>query len=409
MRRALPGIIKQFIALVSVAFLVLPAVAQDEPDVPSDTVFQEIRLDDAGVVAVDTAGYAWYYDFTLESWVRGEYEPDLEGAEIEEIEGVSGEFTAHEERCTVEKTVKPFVNTVIIGLDEYVDGDVIAYDRVTVKGWVKGDVTSINSRVMVTQTGRVDGDITAPEIIVKDGGIVLGIEKEGGIITDGGGPSPDGLIVVLSFAFIFLFGGFLVVTLMPRQMGNFKACMTGNRTKSFLVGLFFLLASPVLMALLAITIVGIVLLPLVPVVYLIAIIMGVVTFGDSIGKLLMTRFLGEKKSELFQSMTGVLALMGLWFITAILLSSNGQPAEGFGILFLVISILVSCYPVCAGVGSALLTRFGYKSYAAWKRPPGTGTGPAPVPAPPPIPKAPPEPGPSGFEDDSDETSLSSSS
>jgi len=391
---------------VFAALLAVSVNAQYPDSVYSDTVFQEIRLSELGIVAVDTFGFSWYYDFELESWVRGEFEPDAEEVDIEDLEDLSGEFMPHEERCIVERKVKPFVSTVLIGYDEFVNGDIIAYDRVTVKGWVKGDVTSVNNRVLVTQTGRVDGDITAPEIIVKTGGIVLGSENEGGIgiIGPPGGWSVDGMIVVVSFAFAFLFGGFLFVTLMPRQMSNFKACMAGNAGKSFLVGLFFILAMPLIMILLAITIVGVVLLPLVPVVYLLAVIMGVAAFGDTIGRQLSMRVLGEKKSELFQSMIGVLILMSLWFVTAVLLGSNRKTAEGFGILFLVISIVVSCYPVCAGIGSALLTRFGFKAYAAWKRPPGAGMGPAP--APPPIPKAPPEPGPSAYDNDTDETSPS---
>ena len=38
---------------------------------PSDTIFNEILLTEEGVMAVDTAGYEWYYDFEYSSFVAG--------------------------------------------------------------------------------------------------------------------------------------------------------------------------------------------------------------------------------------------------------------------------------------------------------------------------------------------------
>ncbi|UCE24258.1 MAG: polymer-forming cytoskeletal protein [Candidatus Zixiibacteriota bacterium] len=382
--------------------------AQEAPDdyAPSDTVFQEIRLSSDGVTAVDTGGYDWYYDFTRGSFVAG----IVEDADLRDQPGeprdAAGDYMRVEDRCTEEIKVKSFVGSIIVGYDEYVDGDIIAYGRVTVKGWVKGDVTSLDNRVLVSRTGRVDGDIMASDIVVKDGGIVLGEQLPVPVLPRG--PTDiDGLIIVASFTVFFVFCGFLIVTLMPRQLGNISSFLETSKIKAYFIGLFFVMVMPVVILLLAVTIVGVVLIPLVPFVYLFAILLGLVAFGEKLGRLVSGRLAGGSGSALFKSEIGILALMGLWFVTAILLSSTFAP-EGFGILFLVVSICISSYPILTGVGAAVMTRFGFKTYTSWReRHKREGVGPTP--APPPIPKAPPEPSPSGFDEEPDETSTEPSS
>ncbi len=400
------------------AILLIPfaagVMAQDEQAyedyAPADTVFEEIRLTDEGVTAIDTAGYPWYYDFSFKVFVAG----DL-GAGSDEDRGYETvEFRADippvEERCTVERKVKPFLTSVLIGVDEYVDGDIVAYGRVTIKGWVMGDVRSIGKRVLVTETGRVDGDIEAPEIVVKDGGIVLGEQIVSEKPLEGFEDiiqrfSYDGMIIVLGFTISFLFFGFLVTTLMPRQVSNFDDCLVNDKVKSYLVGFFFVLVMPVIVLLMTITIVAIVLIPLLPLLYFFAIVLGMISFGNFIGGQIFGRYLGGKRSLLLQSSVGILIFMSLWFVCSILLGSSQPTSEGFGIFLLVVLISVSSYPLFTGVGAAVLTRFGFKHYVSWKirkeRTPGGG--PAPTPAPPPIPKTPPEPTPRAFPDSSDET------
>jgi hypothetical protein len=413
MKIAFAGKRHLFVTLVFVSLIAGSVLGQESNSeyAPSDTVFREIRLSNAGVTAVDVEGYDWYYDFERSLFAAGTPEDEL-GSEIpEDLEDLALDYVPVEERCTRERKVKPFLRSVLIASDEYVDDDIVAYGRVTIKGWVKGNVTSIDNRVLVTRTGWVDGDITAPEIVVRKGGVVLGqqntTEAPLDIYSLPGSFSVDGMIVVASMTVAFLFFGFLVVTLMPGQLNTFSSCLATSRLKAYFIGLFFIFVMPVIFLLLAITIVGVVLIPLVPFVYLFAIILGVVSFGDRIGQVISSKLFGGRKGLIFQSMIGVAVFMGLWFVTATLLGSNYRTAEGFGILFLVLSILISTYPVCTGVGAAVMTRFGFKTYTGWRERrhrPGGG----PTPAPPPIPKAPPEPSPSIFDDESDETSPPSS-
>jgi hypothetical protein len=69
------------------------------------------------------------------------------------------------------------------------------------------------------------------------------------------------------------------------------------------------------------------------------------------------------------------------------MGSSNDTAEGFGIFFLVFAILLTLFVGSAGIGAALLTKFGWRDYSAQgtsgRKPAG-----APAPAPPPIPEPP---------------------
>ncbi len=362
-----------------------PAEDTDSSYAPKDTVFIDISLSDEGVTAIDTSGYDWYYDFDRDMFIAGERQGE-EG--IDNIESQQeGNFLPVEERATVEKKVKPFVNSVLVGVDEYVDGNIIAYGRVTIKGWVKGDVKSLNKRVLVSRSGRVDGNIEAPEIIVKDGGVVLGKRT----ITSSALELPpitatfsvDGVIVVLSFLIFFLFFGFVVTALMPRQLGRFRHTFDTYKVRTYFLGLFMLVAMPIVLALVIITIVGIVLVPVVPLLYMLAVVMGVVSFGQRIGSALTARLFGWYQSPQVQSLLGISIIMLLWLAVAILLGTGGGAAHGFGIFFLVVAIIISTYPLCSGIGAAVLTRFGFREYLSWRDRREMEIAPQ-APAPPPI-------------------------
>ncbi len=355
-----------------------------------DTVFKEIFLSDEGVKAIDTLGNEWRYDFDKRTFVIGS-QPlgNLDGAP-ERLEDLRVEEVPLEERCTERKEVRPFEQSVWVGYDEYVDDDIIAYGRVTIKGWAKGDVKSIRKRVLVTESGRVDGDIEAPEIIVRPGGVVLGKKTETGVPLDledfSKSFSVDGVIVVSSLTAFLLFCGFLAVTLMPRQIASFGRCLTRYKVRSYLLGLLFVLLLPAILVLVIITIIGLMVVPFVPLMYLAALVLGIVAFSEMIGRHFSVRYLGGEKSALVQSSVGILLLMSFWLIVALFLGSNDDISQGFGIFFLVVSILLSSFPVLGGVGAAILTRFGFREYVGWKERRGhTADVTPPTPAPPPIP------------------------
>jgi len=89
-----------------------------------------------------------------------------------------------------------------------------------------------------------------------------------------------------------------------------------------------------------------------------------------------------------QSMFGVTVLMGLWFVTAVLLGSGDSTTNDFGVFLLVVSILISSFPLCSGIGAALLTRFGFRECVNWKNRESENNQEVPSPEPPPIPEPP---------------------
>ena len=393
------------LAGLCIGSLCLPLHAQDSPDSANaysdDIVFTEIQLAPQGVTAVDTTGHTWHYNFTEGTFVQtvGGIAESGRDAEYGAADSPDDELSI-EDRCTEELKLKTFEKTVLVRDDEYVDVDIVAYGRVTIKGWVLGDVKSIQNRVLVSESGRVDGDIEAPRVIIKAGGEVLGT------ITETGDPldlknisvpfSVDGLIIVTSISALFVLFGFLVSTLMPRQLTNMTECIRRYRVRTFLLGFMFVFLLPVVMAVVAITIVGIVLVPVIPLVYVVGFCFGVTAVGRLAGRRLLARSLRGERSMLVESMIGMLALIALWYVTAILLGASNPVSEGFGIASLVIAIIITAYPLMAGVGALVLTRAGFREYEAWRERQMRVSDETGMPAPPPIPETPsPPPMPQG--------------
>ncbi len=386
-------------ALLIVFLLVLASgsLAQSDPAdqtyAPSDTVFNEILLTEEGVIAVDTAGYEWYYDFEYSSFVAG-LQPLGDDEGLDFVLGSEYGNIPIEERATIRKRLKQFeLGSVTVREDEYVDGNIIALDRVTVKGWVKGNIISLQERVLITETGYVEGDIQAPRVIAKDGSVVLGEITETTLPLDIETFTPGFghkfLLVMAIITAVFLFLGFLIFTLMPGQVATMQSCILKHQGRSVGLGLILILTMPVIATLLGITIVGAVLIPLLPLLYLAAIILGLMTFGKLLLSNIYKQTIFNKSAGLFIGVIGILIVMIPWLVTGALWPETDNVAIVLSVFGLVISILGSIYPVFSGVGAAFLTRFGFREYPPGpKKPQFTPETAAHQPAPPPIPDTP---------------------
>ena len=390
------GRVKKLSLLFVIVLMTIPYLSAQENDTPIDTTFNEIVLTERYVTAVDTLGNDWYYDFESDQFVLGD---QPEAADLRRDEDFNQDELSVEERCINKKKVKKWAKSVTVGIDEYVDNDIFVTGRVTIKGWVKGDVTSTNNRVLVASTGQVDGDINAGTIILHDGAVVKGLLDEStpldlpDIPT---GVSEAGVIAIIStMAFLFI-SIFMITALTPKKMQVFSDCFINYKTRSSFLGLLVLLLMPVIFILLIITIVGIVLIPLVPILYLIAGIMGLASFSNILGRFICKKSFGSEKGLYFQTFIGFSIYAIIWILGITLMTGNEESVLfGFGIFLFVCSILLSIIPFFGGIGAAVLTRFGFRPYQSWKDR-HAGESPTPAPAPPPIPdipniKSPPPP------------------
>ena len=359
---------------------------------PPDIVFNEITLTPKGVTAYDSLGNRWEYDFEEAAFVLSERRTnDYRGRDRHATVDI---ILPVDTLCTELRRLSDIQKSVLVGYDEYVDGNVIAYGKVTIKGWVKGNVQSYSKSVLVTESGQVDGDIRAPYIIVKKGGVVYGDE----ILTDPIEFSVDmfresfstaGIWVVFGFAMFFLLTSFLATALMPHQVENMYNCISQYRVKSLLIGLLFVFLMPVLLVILAVTIVGVILIPFLPLAYLFALTLSMIVTGSQMHRRWSTRSAGAKTGLMYQAFIGMSIYLVLWVVVSVLLGTADDVSQGFGIFFLVVAILTSSYALLTGTGAAVLTRFGFREYRAFHGDRARAGGKAPVPAPPPMPDMPP--------------------
>ena len=404
-----------FAALLAPFFIGAVLQAQEAPPIPpepsttdffetvdaydelllGDAVFKEITLTPEGVVAIDTLGRSWFYDYASDRFVRDHrLLPTQTGTDDNLPPGVE----PVEERCIKELRVsRPALKPVYVGYREFVEGDIIANDRVTVDGWVKGDIQSFSKLVLITASGRVDGDIRAPEIEVKDGAIVLGREIQTSPLTIPSDLilssfSAAGIWVVLGLTLFLLLVAFLASTLGPVQFSNLDICMREHPGRTFGLGFLFIFLLPAVLVLMALTVVGIIVLPVVLAILIpAALAAGMMTSSRAVLRPLLRLSNDTSRSGLLiQAVTGVLLFMVIWVAVAILLGSGDEIARGFGYFFLVVAILVTTYPLFTGVGAMMLTRCGFRRYKSYKGAAGREGSSAPEPAPPPMPSAPGE-------------------
>jgi hypothetical protein len=354
-------------------------------------IFVEIELTNEGVVAYDSAGDRWTYDFETLRFVTDDA-PTREGGGRESHERTE-RVEPVEIRCTEEKVVDyPSLAAVYIGSDEYVNGDIKSYSRVTIKGWVKGNVQSFNKTVLITSTGQVDGDVKAPEVVVKDGGLVKGeivetpqYEIPVEVITTG--LSSAGIWVVFGFTLGLSLTVFLVSALAPSRVANVTACVVSYPLRASLTGLLFVFLIPVIIVLVVLTVIGLLVVWLVPIAYFVAFALGVCATSAQVLTVVVRRLGKSNPGMPTASIIGIAFYMGLWALVALIFDS--ATADAPGILLLLLAIFATCYPVFAGTGAVVMTRFGSRSYLTRRKFAHPSGDPAPAPAPPPIPQAPP--------------------
>jgi hypothetical protein len=278
----------------------------------------------------------------------------------------------------------------MVGIDEYVEDDITAYGSVTIRGWVKGSIQSYSGRILVTETGQVDGDIEGPRIVIRPGAVIIGEVREVDIPIPGQEVfSAGGIWIVFGFSMLLFFIGFIGFTLLTKPLERLASCTTTYRARTFTMGILMTMGLLPLVALISVTVVGLLVVWLVPIAYAVAMLLGIVILSRDLGRSILGKVRRGGESGLLNFVAGLACFISLWYTVALLLGSSSSVAHGFGIFFLVTSILVTTYPIFSGVGAAFLTRFGYRDYSGPEAKNKIRGDRAPAPAPPPIPDKPP--------------------
>lgn len=369
--------------------------------VGDETTFIELHLSPEGIYGVDSTGTEWEFDFSREKFVDEQSDDyststrtvfgrdnirididdlenfeklaeleNLDALEAEEITKIAEEAAELAELAMVKRYKGLQLRSVTIEVGEVVHGSISAIGEVTVKGTVEGDVISY-SRVTITSTGLIDGDVRAPEIVKMRGGTILGERHESDLP-----PPPDfvdinifeksngaSLIVILILFFSFLFFGLIGIGVAPKPINRVKDCLEKQFARSFLIGFAGWFALAPLMGILVLTIIGIPVAVLVlPIALFLGIVLGVLGASQLTGQL-SGRFLGMTNgSPVKQIIPGLVILFTAWLIMAALFSLSSGVADGFATFFMVIAIIIWSVIVSAGIGAVVLTRFGTREY-----------------------------------------------
>ena len=335
-----------------------------------DTIFTSIRLTRDGVIAVDTYGHHWQYDFTVDRFIP--YQPAAVGM----VEGPD-DIAA---RCTTLVQPPAFARRVTVEATQYVDGDIIALGTVIVNGWVRGSVTSVNGAVIVGASGQVDGDIHAPIIELQPGAVLGGqriqtspFEAQLSLVEG------NAAAIVIVLTALLMLAAYLIVTLMPDRLDAVERCMTAHRWRTVVWGVLALVVVfPLALLLTLVSVVGII---LTPVACFLAIAMGVVAETRRIGRRLLRLSSRGRTADTVAALSGTLILMAFWWLAVWLTRSSGPVLQALGAVLLTVAVLVSLLPVLSGLGASLLTLYGFRPYEAGHETPAVAAE-APPPAPP---------------------------
>lgn len=325
-------------------------------------VFNEIRIDNEGIILVDSAGN--------EIMVPAGTGRDENGilAPTPPIPPAAAEINTADFPIKI-SSIRKIGQSVIVEPDEHVLGEIVAVGgNATIRGLVEGSITATGT-VRVVRGGIVMGDIIGREVIEEQGSQVFGHVTEQNLSIpdpsekwrerdreDTSGAAVAG-IVILSLLFIFTFA---IAMIFRKPTDRVKAVYSQNILKTLLVGsLAWILVLPVFL-LLCITIVGIPIAVLgIPLGMLAAAFLGGAAFA-----LFLSDFVkanngeieeGRAKKVIVGFAIGQVPSVG-FFLGLVM---NSEPVS---VIFGIVALLLTLLVVTLGFGGAILTRFGSRDY-----------------------------------------------
>jgi hypothetical protein len=339
-----------------------------------DSIFTEIHVTPEGAYAVDSNGKEWEYDFSRDEFIESDESESSTKTTFRRRDKSSGSSTDLSNPdliiqpdeglyITPRKVAGLKLGSVEVDENEVVDGSIVAVGPVTVKGLVRGDVTSYK-KVTVTSTGRIMGDVRAPTIEKMRGGYIGGRRDETampnipeiGIVREYTYAALNAIIIIL---ICLLVAALLTASIARRPIERVKTCLQVSFIKSFFVGFLIWIGYGPFFGLLCLTIIGIPVAVLaLPLITIAAIILAIVGLSQFTGEIFSRLFGGAFSSRLGQIFLGILVLLSGWVLFALLYASSSDVAQGFATALLVISIVIWSIGLTAAVGAIMLTRFG---------------------------------------------------
>ncbi|MGB5107275.1 MAG: hypothetical protein WBP29_04655 [Candidatus Zixiibacteriota bacterium] len=336
-------------------------LAQDRTPNYRGKVYTEIRIDNQGIILVDTAGNEVMIPIGSTGSDEGIVPP------IPPLP-TDADFNPDDYPVKI-SSIRKIGQEVIIEADEHVLGEVVAVGGdATIRGLVEGSVTATGT-VRIVRGGIVIGNVIGNEVIEEQGAQVFGhITEQNMTLPDPAEKWRDSRaedastsaivgISVLSGMFLFTLA---VAMLFRRPTDRVKALYTQNILKTLLVGfLAWILCLPVFL-LLCITIVGIPIAILgMPLAMIAAAFLGGAAFS-----LFLADFVKPKNGAVVESRFKKLAvgfaigqIPSVGFFLGLVVDSEAM-AIVCGIAALLLALLVATL----GFGGAILTRFGGRDY-----------------------------------------------
>lgn len=338
------------------------ALGQDRQPEYRGKVYVEIRIDNEGIILVDSAGN--------EVMVPAGTGRDDEGiaVPVPPIPPAAAEINTADFPVKI-SSIRKIGQSVTIEADEHVLGEVVTVGgNATIKGLVEGSVTATGT-VRIARGGIVMGNVIANEIIEEQGSQVFGHVTEQNMSIpdpsetwrdrDREDTSAAGIagIVILSMLFIFTFA---IAMIFRKPTDRIKAVYSQNILKTLLVGsLAWILVLPVFL-LLCITIVGIPIAVLgLPLAMLAAAFLGGAAFA-----LFLSDFVKAHNGEIEEGRAkkvvvgfAIGQVPSVGFFLGLVMDS-----EPISVIFGIIALLLTLLVVTLGLGGSILTRFGSRDY-----------------------------------------------
>lgn len=294
-----------------------------------------------------------------------------------EIEITTGEDSSrkvivrggHDEVSANNTSIVRVGENVRIEPGQVVEGDVVAVGgSIRVLGHVKGDAVAVGGGVELSGDGAVDGDAVAiGGSVVRPSGTRVGGENIGmrfvpsfifGSLHSGGSVLWTLLGTMAKLLFLF-FVAWLLVALAEKRVRFMGQFVEIHLWKSLFTGLAVLILFPIAFVLLLVTIVGIPLALLSPLALMVSLLVGYLVVAGLLGHRVLSGG-PQDRNQMIKSI-----LIGLLVFEAVPLFGHLLRAAGtlrsFGLVLGVFGYAAIFISAAIGLGSLVLTRFGYRT------------------------------------------------